>query len=80
MTAPAHITVNGHAIEVPEGISVAAAIARSGQPFRHLLTGNRRAPLCGMGACFECRACIDGVAQLRTCLATVRDGMHVETE
>ncbi|HEX7325693.1 MAG TPA: (2Fe-2S)-binding protein [Rhodanobacteraceae bacterium] len=79
MTASVRIVVNGHRVEVPGGISVAAAIARAGQPFRRSLTGSRRAPLCGMGVCFECHASIDGAAQQRTCLVTVRDGMRVET-
>ena len=41
--------------------------------------GEPRAPICGMGICHECRVTVDGVAQVRSCLTTVRDGMVVET-
>ena len=74
------VTINGAAIQVPDGISVAAAIARGGQPFRRSVTGEHRAPLCGMGACFECRVTIDGVARQRSCLIPVHAGMRVETD
>lgn len=80
MSAPVRIKVNGHPVEVPEGSSVAAAIARAGQPFRRSLGGQRRFPLCGMGVCFECRASIDGVAQQQTCMVPVREGMEVDTD
>ena len=41
--------------------------------------GEPRAPICGMGICHECRVTVDGVAQVRSCLTTVRDGTVVET-
>ncbi|TAN11686.1 MAG: (2Fe-2S)-binding protein [Burkholderiaceae bacterium] len=80
MNAPVTISVNGRDVQVPEGISVAAAIATAGAPFRRSLTGEHRAPLCGMGVCFECRATVDGVAQQRTCLIPVRAGLRVEID
>ena len=82
MSKPATITltINGAAVPVPEGISVAAAITRAGHRFRRSVTGGRRAPLCGMGTCFECRVTIDGVAQQRSCLIPVRAGRRVETD
>ena len=43
------------------------------------VSGEPRAPLCGMGTCYECRVTIDGVAHRRACLVTVADGMHVTT-
>lgn len=75
-----HIRIDGQALEVPAGISVAAAIARLGRPFRRSVSGQRRAPFCGMGVCFECRVRIDGIAQQRACMMTVRDGMQVVTD
>lgn len=80
MSAPTHITLNGTVVAVPEGISLAAAIAHAGQPFRRSVSGHRRAPLCGMGACFECRVCIDGMAHQRACMVPVREGMRVDTD
>lgn len=80
MSALVHITLNGAAVEVPDGISLAAAIAQAGQSFRRSLTGEQRAPFCGMGICFECRVCIDGMAHQRSCMVMVREGMRVETD
>jgi len=80
MSARVRIVVNGHAAEVPAGISVAAAIACAGRPFRRSLGGRRRFPLCGMGVCFECRARIDGVAHRQTCMLLVSEGMRVDTD
>lgn len=80
MSAAITLSINGRDVAVPEGISVAAAIALAGEPFRRSLSGGRRAPLCGMGVCFECRATVDGVAQQRTCLIPAAAGMKVTTD
>jgi sarcosine oxidase subunit alpha len=80
MSAPVRLTVDGHAVEVAAGSSVAAAIAHAGQSFRRSLSGERRSALCGMGVCFECRVTIDGVAQQQACMLPVRAGMQVVTD
>ncbi|MEO9080274.1 MAG: (2Fe-2S)-binding protein [Rhodanobacter sp.] len=74
------IKVNGTALEVASGSSVAAAIAQLGLPFRRSVSGQWRAPLCGMGVCFECRVRIDGIGQQRSCMLPVREGMQVFTD
>ena len=75
------LTVNGVAVRVPEGTTVAAAVAIAGQPFnRRSATGEPRAPLCGMGICFECRVRIDGRAHARSCQTLCRPGMEVRTD
>jgi predicted molibdopterin-dependent oxidoreductase YjgC len=74
-----HLKVDGQAIEVPAGSSVAAAIAQLTPYFRRSCGDQRRAPLCGMGVCFECRVAIDGVTQLRACMIPAREGMRVRT-
>lgn len=75
------ITVNGRRIEVPAGISVAAALLNADIPFtRRSPSGEARAPLCGMGTCFECRVTIDSESQRRSCMETVRDGMRIDTD
>jgi sarcosine oxidase subunit alpha len=82
MTAHASVRlqVDGRPVEVPEGASVAAAVARVAPTrFRDSVHGAPRAPLCGMGVCFECRVRIDGRAQLRACMVPVREGMQVDT-
>jgi sarcosine oxidase subunit alpha len=74
------ITVDGHTVEVPAGTSVAAALLDAGvHAFRRSTTGEPRAPLCGMGICYECRVTLDGVAHRRACLVPVAAGMVVRT-
>lgn len=73
------LSVDGTQVEVPEGASVAAAIAHVWLRFRVSPAGHARAPVCGMGVCFECRVAIDGIAQLRACMTPARAGMRVET-
>ena len=74
------VRVNGIVVEIVSGSSVAAAIAWLGVPSRRSVSGQWRAPLCGMGVCFECRVSIDGVAQQRACMVPVREGMQVRTD
>ncbi|AZC16877.1 MULTISPECIES: (2Fe-2S)-binding protein [Pseudomonas] len=65
-------------LQVRPGISVAAALAASGDlRTRTSCTGRPRAPFCGMGICHECRMTIDGHRQL-ACQTLCRDGMQVE--
>lgn len=78
-TSLVRLHVDGHEIAVVPGTSVAAAIAHAGITTRISCTGMPRAPLCGMGVCFECRATVNGVAQERTCLLPVAEAMKVRT-
>jgi len=78
MSEHVEIEVNGQPVRVPEGTTVAAAIADA-MP-RRSVTGDARGPLCGMGTCFECRATVDGVPQRRTCQIPTRAGMEVATD
>ena len=74
------IVVDGVPHPVPGDITLAAALLNLGiTAFRRDLTHNARGPVCGMGACFECRVTVDGVANVRACLAVVRDGMSVQS-
>jgi sarcosine oxidase subunit alpha len=79
---PAFVTiaVNGRTMRMPQGSTVAAAMLNSDTPCRSSESGEPRAPLCGMGICFECRAIIDGVSHRRTCQIVCREGMNVETQ
>ena len=72
------VRIDGRRVGVSAGCSVAAALWNAGQHvFRASSGGEARAPLCGMGSCFECRVTIDGVAHVRACLTLVRDGMDI---
>ncbi len=79
-SARVRLSVNAQPVEVPAGASVAAAVATLGVPFRRSRSGEPRAPLCGMGVCFECRVRIDGVEQRRACMTPAREGMQVQTD
>jgi hypothetical protein len=72
--------LNGRAIQAPVGSVVAAALARAGvSTFRRSVEGEPRAPLCGMGICYECRVTIDDVPNCLSCLVECAEGMRVET-
>ncbi|MGN8277642.1 (2Fe-2S)-binding protein [Pseudomonas sp. SMV71] len=71
--------LDGRPLQVADGTSVAAALALgSDGSSRTSVSGQRRAPLCGMGICQECRVTIDGRRRL-ACQTLCRDGMHVQT-
>ena len=74
------IVLDGQRRTVPDGLTVAAALLVAGRTrFRNSTQGEPRAPLCGMGICFECRVTIDGVPHRRACLEPCRDGMEIAT-
>jgi sarcosine oxidase subunit alpha len=75
------LTINGHRVNVTAGSTVAAAVALAGAVvFRRSVSGEPRAPLCGMGICFECRVTINGQAHARSCQIVCQNGMDVRTD
>ena len=75
------LLVNHRAVIVPAGSTVATAVALAGLvAFRRSVSGEPRAPLCGMGVCFECRVTINGQAHARSCQIVCQDGMDVRTD
>jgi aerobic-type carbon monoxide dehydrogenase small subunit (CoxS/CutS family) len=80
MSETVRIKVDGRPLQVPPGVTVAAAILIAGQPvFRRSVGGAPRGPLCGMGICFECRVTVDGAPHARSCQMLCADGMEIET-
>ena len=79
-TAPrVEVQVDGTRVRIPVGSSVAAALAQ--QPpgrTRLSVSGQWRAPLCGMGVCHECRVLINGRERL-ACQTVCEDGMLIAT-
>lgn len=74
------IIVDGRELRVHADQSLAAALLNAGLPWvRRSVCGEPRVPVCGMGACFECRVRIDG-ATVRACLQPITPGMRVSTE
>lgn len=78
-----NITFENKQLEVPAGISVAAAVlghAHPGVTYRHDLNNSARAPYCLMGVCFECLMEINGEQDVQSCLVTVQEGMSVRRQ
>ncbi len=80
MPENAGLSLDGRPVAAERGITVAAALENAGlAACRVSVTGSRRAALCAMGVCFECRVTIDGIPHRRACMEMVRDGMAIET-
>jgi len=74
-------TLNGRPAVAAAGASVAvAALANGVKTFRRSVTGEPRAPLCGMGICYECRLKVDGRSHQKSCQITVLPGMVVQID
>jgi sarcosine oxidase subunit alpha len=80
MSSELTVTVNGARVSVPAGATVAVAMMVAGKPCRLSVTGEPRAPLCGMGICFECRAVVNGVPHSRSCQIACEPDMDVKTD
>ena len=76
------IYIDGVEVTAQESESVAAVLLRQNPAWNRStpVSGERRAPFCMMGVCFDCLAIVDGVASTQTCLVRVRDGMKVERQ
>ncbi|AGU52479.1 putative ferredoxin [Variovorax paradoxus B4] len=74
------LQIDGQPVRVKAGSSVAAALRLAGGMgvARTSVTGQPRAPFCGMGVCQECRVLIDGRRRL-ACQAVCTEGLRVET-
>lgn len=81
-TRTVRLSFNDQTLEVPAGISVAAALLMSGiNRFRATpVSESPRAPYCMMGVCFECLVDIDGVPNRQSCLIEVADGMRIRSQ
>lgn len=80
--ATVQICFDGQLLQVPAGVSLAAALLASG--VRHSRTtpvsASARAPFCMMGVCFECLVQVDGAPNCQACLTPVRAGMQVHSQ
>jgi D-hydroxyproline dehydrogenase subunit gamma len=80
MSDAIEIVVNAKVLRVEPGVTVASALLNNDHHvFRRSTTGEVRAPVCGMGICYECRVTINGVAHQRACMVIVEHGMRVDT-
>jgi predicted molibdopterin-dependent oxidoreductase YjgC len=76
------VYVDGKSVSVGANESAAAAALRAGIGYTRLspITGERRAPYCMMGVCFECLMVIDGVPSRQACMVRVHPGMRIERQ
>ena len=74
------LTINGNAVFVAEGTSVAAALLQAGVAAHESVSGEPRNPLCAMGVCMECCATVNDIKHVRTCQLIAQPGMRVATE
>ncbi|HEV8313526.1 MAG TPA: (2Fe-2S)-binding protein [Burkholderiaceae bacterium] len=79
MVPSVRVWIDGEPHEASAGLSVAALLLGLGRPSRLSVSGQARAPFCGMGVCGECRVAIDGEPSALACLVPCRDGLHIRT-
>ena len=77
--ATVEVFVGGTAVLVPVGASAAAAVLLAGAAAirQTTISDAPRLPWCMMGACFDCLAEIDGVANVQACMVVVAAGMRI---
>ena len=76
------IQLDGEAIPAEEGQTIAAALIASGHRSwrRTRVGGEPRGVFCGIGACFDCLATVNGRSNLRACLTEAKPGDVVTTQ
>lgn len=71
------VVIAGVPVPVRAGSSVAAALAKQHPgTTRRSVSGQLRAPLCGMGVCYECRVIVDRRERL-ACQTVCTEGMQI---
>lgn len=70
---------NGEEMIGHEGEPIAAALMANGITAIRVceVTGEPRGVYCGIGHCYECRAEVDGIPNVRTCLSPLKRNMSV---
>ncbi|MBE2264056.1 MAG: (2Fe-2S)-binding protein [Burkholderiaceae bacterium] len=73
------LQVDGRPITAREGDTLAIALLNADViPFRQTpVSAQPRAPLCLMGACFDCLVEVDGRQNVQSCMVEVSEGMQV---
>ena len=77
------IFLDDQPLDVPAGISVAAAVlghAHASHTGYNSVDGSPRAPFCLMGVCFECLMEINGEPDVQSCLVSVQEDMRVRRQ
>src|SRR6266704_1872700 len=76
------IIIGGNEVEARVCDSVAAALLAAGLDHcrTKVVSGEKRAPYCMMGVCFDCLVTVDGIGNRQGCLVAVCEGMVIETQ
>ena len=76
------VEIEGQAVTVPAGETVAAAVLAHGLIDTRTtpVSGKPRAPFCMMGVCFDCIMEIDGQANRQACMTKVEQGMRIRRQ
>jgi D-hydroxyproline dehydrogenase subunit gamma len=76
------VQVEGRCVAVPPNASAAAAALIAGLQWTRTspASGDKRAPYCMMGVCFECLLEIDGEPSQQGCMVRVRPGMSIRRQ
>jgi predicted molibdopterin-dependent oxidoreductase YjgC len=77
---PVRIWVNRRPVTAYRGETVFAALIASGDLIlrRSQRLKDGRGGFCGMGVCYECLVCINGLSGQRACMVEVEEGMEIE--
>ncbi|MFI0424476.1 (2Fe-2S)-binding protein [Spongiactinospora sp. 9N601] len=77
---PVEIVVDDRVVRAYAGEPLVVPLLAAGVgAFRRTPAGRPRAPLCNMGACFDCAVEVDGRHGVRSCVTPVAGGMRVRT-
>lgn len=77
---PFTVRVNGEPVIAYPGETIATVLLAAGfKVFRHTsLSGEPRAPYCGMGLCFDCLVTVNGQSNVRACSTYAQPGDAIE--
>ncbi len=75
-------TFNGQEIEGYEGETIAAALHAAGVKVlgKSLFLHRPRGFYCAIGNCSSCLMVVNGIANVKTCVTDLQEGMEVETQ
>lgn len=75
-------TFNGQEIEGYEGETIAAALHAAGVKVlgKSLFLHRPRGFYCAIGNCSSCLMVVNGIANVKTCVTDLEEGMEVETQ
>ncbi len=76
------ITIDNVVHQVPEGVSIAAALIAIEQKAWRLTRHHQqpRGVFCGIGVCFDCLVTVNDTANVRACLDVVQPGDVITTQ